>query len=110
MTNDDEILPLTLYGPEVSYFTGKLEAVIRYMELPYRRVQKAPVGELAQATGVAQVPGLQLADGRWLTDSTPIIAMRPPKRVATSDCANVCAPPTSTTRSTPRPPVRARIR
>jgi glutathione S-transferase len=74
MTNDDEILPLTLYGPEVSYFTGKLEAVIRYMELPYRRVQKGPVGDLEQATGVAQVPGLQLADGRWLTDSTPIIA------------------------------------
>jgi glutathione S-transferase len=43
------------------------------MELPYRRVAKSPVGELAQATGVAQVPGLQLADDRWLTDTTPII-------------------------------------
>jgi len=74
MTKDDAILPLTLYGPEVSYFTGKLEAVIRYMELPYQRIAKDPVGELARATGVAQVPGLQLADGRWLTDSTPIIA------------------------------------
>ena len=43
----DPILPLTIYGPEVSYFTGKLEAVIRYMELPYRRVAKGPVGEVA---------------------------------------------------------------
>jgi glutathione S-transferase len=74
MVKDDAILPLTLYGPEVSYFTGKLEAVIRYMELPYQRVAKGPVGELARATGVAQVPGLRLADDRWLTDSTPIIA------------------------------------
>jgi glutathione S-transferase len=70
----DDALPLALYGPEVSYFTGKLEAVIRYMELPYQRIAKGPVGEVAQATGVAQVPGLRLADGRWLTDSTPIIA------------------------------------
>jgi len=30
----DPVLPLTLYGPELSYFTGKLEAVIRYTELP----------------------------------------------------------------------------
>ena len=69
---DDPILPLTLYGPEVSYFTGKLEAVIRFMELPYRPVARSPV-DMAGPTGVAQVPGLQLADGRWLTDSTPII-------------------------------------
>ncbi|MDH3686919.1 MAG: glutathione S-transferase family protein [Myxococcales bacterium] len=69
----DSVLPLTVYGPEVSYFTGKLEAVIRFMELPYRAVAKGPA-EMARPTGVAQVPGLQLADGRWLTDTTPIIA------------------------------------
>jgi glutathione S-transferase len=69
----DPILPLTVYGPEVSYFTGKLEAVLRYMELPYRTVAKGPA-EMAAPTGVAQVPGLQLADDRWLTDTTPIIA------------------------------------
>jgi glutathione S-transferase len=69
----DPILPLTIYGPEVSYFTGKLEAVVRFMELPYRTVAKGP-SEMAGPTGVAQVPGLQLADDRWLTDTTPIIA------------------------------------
>ena len=69
----DPILPLTIYGPEVSYFTGKLEAVIRFMELPYRTVAKGPA-DMAGPTGVAQVPGLQLADDRWLTDTTPIIA------------------------------------
>jgi glutathione S-transferase len=73
-SDGDPVLPLTVYGPEVSYFTGKLEAVLRFKELPYQRVAKGPAGDLARATGVAQVPGLQLADGRWLTDTTPIIA------------------------------------
>ena len=72
--NGDPILPLKLFGPEVSYFTGKLESVMRFMELPYERITKGPMGELARATGVAQVPALQLADDRWLTDTTPIIA------------------------------------
>ncbi len=69
----DPILPLQVYGPEVSYFTGKLEAVLRFMELPYRAIARGPV-QMEGPTGVAQVPGLELADGRWLTDTTPIIA------------------------------------
>ncbi|HEB89844.1 MAG TPA: glutathione S-transferase domain-containing protein, partial [Deltaproteobacteria bacterium] len=72
-TEKDPVLPLTLYGPEISYFTGKLEAVLRFMELPHRRLAKGPMGDLPRVTGVAQVPALQLADGRWLTDTTPII-------------------------------------
>ena len=71
-TETDPILPLELYGPEVSYFTGKLEAALRYAELPYRRFAASPV-ELAAHTGVAQVPGLKLADGRWMTDTTSIL-------------------------------------
>ena len=69
----DPVLPLTLYGPELSYFTGKLEAVIRYMELPYRRLGAGPMGPEALAAGVAQVPAMRLADDRWQTDTTPII-------------------------------------
>ncbi len=72
-TEADAALPFELYGPEISYFTGKLEAVLRYKGLPYRRIPEAPAG-LERATGVAQVPALRLADGRWLTDTTPIIA------------------------------------
>jgi glutathione S-transferase len=71
---DDSVLPLTLYGPELSYFTGKLEAVLRYMELPYQRVVAGPMGHVSNTTGVAQVPAVQLADDRWLTDTTPIIS------------------------------------
>ncbi len=70
---DDPILPLRVHGPELSYFTGKLEAVLQYMELPYHPIGTAPT-QLEKATGTAQVPALELADGRWLTDTTPIIA------------------------------------
>jgi glutathione S-transferase len=69
----DSIAPLKLYGAEFSYFTGKLEGVLRYMELPHQRLAGSPVGAEALAAGVAQVPALQLADGRWLSDTTPII-------------------------------------
>ena len=69
----DTAVPMTVYGPELSYFTGKLESVLRYMELPYQRITRGPMGEVAEATGIAQVPAVHLADDRWLTDSTPII-------------------------------------
>lgn len=72
-SENDPILPLKLYGAEFSYFTGKLEGVLRYLELPHQRFAASPTGSQARATGVAQIPALQLADGRWLTDTTPII-------------------------------------
>jgi len=65
--------PLRVYGAEVSYFTGKLEGYLRYKEIPYERVASDP-GSLTKQTGIAQVPAVELADGRWLTDTTPIIA------------------------------------
>ena len=72
--DNDPILPMKVYGPEVSYFTGKLEAVLRFKELPYQRIAQSPGRYLERTTGVAQVPGVQLADDRWMTDTTPIIA------------------------------------
>lgn len=69
----DTCLPIKLYGPELSYFTGKLEAVIRFMELPYERLPAGPMSAEPLAAGVAQVPAVRLADQRWMTDSTPII-------------------------------------
>lgn len=71
---NDPCLPITLYGPELSYFTGKLEAAIRFMELPYERLPAGPMSEEPLAAGVAQVPAMRLADKRWMTDSTPIVA------------------------------------
>jgi len=64
---------LRVYGSEVSYFTGKLEGYLRYKGLPYERVPAAP-DRVRRRTGTAQIPALELPDGRWLTDTTPILA------------------------------------
>ena len=67
---------LRVYGSEISYYTGKLEAYLRYKEIPYERV--AMTSHLfrvtvPRATGAAQMPAVELPDGRWMTDTTPII-------------------------------------
>src|SRR5262245_3114301 len=73
----DDRAPLRVYGSEISYFTGKLEAYLRYKEIPYERVaMSAPhaVRAVTRATGAMQMPAVELPDGRWMTDTTPMIA------------------------------------
>ncbi len=67
---------LRVHGLDLSYFTGKLEAYLRAKGLPYELVEMdtRSFRRCAQITGVAQMPQLELPDGQWLTDSTPIIA------------------------------------
>lgn len=65
--------PVRVYGASISYFTGKLEAYLRYQEIPYEFLPQAPGRLLRDNTGAAQVPAVELPDGRWLTDTTPII-------------------------------------
>ena len=68
---------LRVHGAEVSYFTGKLEGYLRYKEIPYEHVpatRRHFSRTLPRHTGVVQVPAVELPDGRWLTDTTPIIA------------------------------------
>ena len=68
---------MIVYGSEYSYFTGKFEAYLRYKEIPYVR---RPLGltlyawRLPRLLGAAQLPTVQLPDGRWMTDTTPMIA------------------------------------
>jgi glutathione S-transferase len=67
---------LDFYGLDLSYFTGKVEAYLRYREIPHQR-HELTVGllrEVARHTGLAQMPAIRLPDGRWLSDSTPMIA------------------------------------
>ena len=68
------ILPLRVHGIEASYFTGKLEAYLRYKEIPYERIAASPGSPQIRATGVGQIPAVELADGRFMTDTTPMIA------------------------------------
>jgi glutathione S-transferase len=70
------IAPLTLYGSSISYFTGKLENYFRVRGIPYRLQPLAAGATMARIkaqTGSTQMPAVELADGRWLSDSTPII-------------------------------------
>ena len=67
---------ITVYGLKISYFTGKLESYLRFKEIPYRfheltstEFQKL----LPEKTGAMQMPAVELEDGRWMTDSTPMI-------------------------------------
>jgi glutathione S-transferase len=68
---------LIVYGSEFSYFTGKLEAYLRFKEIPYewRPMTARDFQRTArEKTGAAQMPAVELPDGRWITDTTPILA------------------------------------
>ncbi len=69
-------VPMRVYGSEISYFTGKLEGYLRYKEIAYQRVAMTARywnRVVPRATGVAQMPAVELPDGRWMTDTTPMI-------------------------------------
>jgi len=65
-----------LYGLKVSYFTGKMEGYLRYKEIPHdfcTAEAKIFMGTLPEKTGALQVPAMELPDGRWMTDTSPMI-------------------------------------
>lgn len=64
-----------MYGSAISYYTGKLEGYLRYKEIAYRLVPMGPRVQrlIRRKTGASQMPAVELPDGRWLTDTTPII-------------------------------------
>ncbi|MCP5056381.1 MAG: glutathione S-transferase family protein [bacterium] len=66
---------IRVFGSRISYYTGKLETYLRFRSLEYQllpTVGNEP--ELLAGAGVVQMPVLQLEDGRWLSDSTPVLA------------------------------------
>ncbi len=72
----DSIFPATVYGCSISYFTGKLENYFRIKGIPYQMQALTHPGQakrIGAETGSAQMPALELADGRWMSDTTPII-------------------------------------
>ena len=67
---------MTVYLADMSYFSGKMEAYLRYKEIPYRRrlvTSGIMRDEVLPATGLMKVPVIRLPDGRWLKDTTPMI-------------------------------------
>ena len=76
MTTPDTLYPITLYGSNISYFTGKMENYFRVRGIDYElRPINFPADEkrLRRELGVMQIPALQLGNGRWMTDSTAMI-------------------------------------
>ncbi len=67
--------PLQVYGASVSYYTGKIEAYLRYKEIPYELVAMTPTvrWRVQRRTGADQMPAVELPDGRIMTDTTPMI-------------------------------------
>ena len=66
---------MKVYGSKISYYTGKLETYLRYSDLPYESFSLVGHRKTAiEMTGVAQMPVVQLGDGRWMTDTTPMLA------------------------------------
>lgn len=71
VTNDAMIV----HGLTLSYFTGKLEAYLRVKGIPFRFAEMGmrSFRRAARATGVAQMPQIEMPDGTWLSDTTRII-------------------------------------
>ncbi len=66
---------MKVYGISVSYYTGKLEAYLRYKGISYElRNPFSHQKRIREQAGAVQVPMIELGDGRWMSDSTPIIA------------------------------------
>ena len=68
---------MRVYGSVISYFTGKLEGYLRYKGIAYEFVPMTSRyfnRVVPKATGASQMPAVELPDGRWMTDTTPMIA------------------------------------
>ena len=67
--------PLKVYGASISYYTGKLEGYLRYKEIPYEFIpfSRNIMSMLKRKTGTSQMPAVELPDGRFMTDTTPMI-------------------------------------
>jgi glutathione S-transferase len=66
---------MEVYGSKISYYTGKFETYLRYRSIPYElHPTVAHRRKLIAGVGIVQMPVVRLADGRWMTDTTPMIA------------------------------------
>ena len=65
----------TVYKSDISYFSGKLEAYLRYKNIPHALVDidQSKLTMLGQKTGIMKMPAIEMADGNWLFDTTPTI-------------------------------------
>ena len=67
--------PYKVYKSDISYFSGKLEAYLRYKQIDHQPidVNRELMDRIADSTGVKKMPAVETADGLWLFDTTPTI-------------------------------------
>jgi len=65
---------MRVYGSMISYYTGKLETYLRYKGLDYELLPSTVrQRQIRQHVGAVQMPVVERDDGRWMSDSTPIL-------------------------------------
>lgn len=65
---------MKIYGSRISYYTGKLEAYFRYKAIPYQLLgTEGNRRKILDNVGAVQMPIVERDDGRWMSDSTPIL-------------------------------------
>ena len=66
---------INIYGSRISYYAGKLETYLRYRSIEYQLLPMSEhAREIRAGAGAVQSPTVKLEDGRWLSDTTPILA------------------------------------
>lgn len=73
---NDNLAPYTAYIADMSYFSGKLEAYLRYKGVPYTPVDVDMAimnRDIYPSTGTRKVPAMQCVNGEWLFDTTPMM-------------------------------------
>ncbi|MAE93555.1 MAG: hypothetical protein CL910_02740 [Deltaproteobacteria bacterium] len=66
---------IRVYGSRISYYAGKLEAYLRYRGMEYELLpMMGHAAKLRAGAGAVQSPVVELEDGRWMSDTTPILA------------------------------------
>lgn len=74
--------PYTLHVFDESYYSGKMQAYLRYKEIPHRSrdiSMRELATRIAPKTGLVEVPMLERADGVFLRDTTAMIEWLEPR-------------------------------
>ena len=66
----------TVYRSKISYFSGKLEAYLKYKKIPHSitEIDRHVFNTIYKNTGVKKMPAMESDTGIWLFDTTPMIA------------------------------------
>jgi hypothetical protein len=70
------LYPYRLYYMDISYFSGKMQAYLRYKEIPHESIHvtwRMMTNRILPQTGLMEVPIVHTPEGQWLRDSTSMI-------------------------------------